>query len=98
MSPLAHACACGRITTGDRCPTCEHGRNQQPQRIAHRTPWHRKLSAYVLGRDNYACTHCGRGDQLTLDYIIPMSKGGTQTADNAQTLCRSCNSRKGTGT
>ena len=95
MTTLAHVCSCGRITAGARCRGCEHARNQQPHRIAHRTPWHRKIRAHVFARDGYACRLCGRGDQLTLDYVIPMSKGGAQSVDNAQTLCRSCNSRKG---
>jgi len=99
VTTLGHVCRRGRITTtGARCPGCEHERNQQPHRVAHRTRIHRTLRARVLARDNHACCHCGRDNNLTIDYVIPMQKGGTQTADNAQTLCRSCNSRKGART
>ena len=43
------------------------------------------------------CLCCGKkGLKLTLDHVIPTSKGGTNTIDNAQPLCGSCNSRKGT--
>ena len=34
-------------------------------------------------------------EDLTLDHIIPESHGGHTTAENLQTLCRSCNSHKG---
>jgi hypothetical protein len=42
------------------------------------------------------CLCCGRGGvKLALDHIVPLSAGGTNTIDNAQPLCKSCNSKKG---
>lgn len=44
------------------------------------------------------CPMCGRFvecENLTLDHIIPVSKGGQHTRSNVQPLCRSCNARKG---
>lgn len=54
-----------------------------------------RLRIAVYERDGYACLHCGTSDDLTLDHIHPWSRGGPDTYDNLQTLCRSCNSRKG---
>lgn len=49
----------------------------------------------VWERDNFTCKHCGSRKNLTVDHIVPESKGGKMTMENAQTLCKSCNSRKG---
>lgn len=49
----------------------------------------------VYERDGYACRHCGATDDLALDHIHPWSRGGPDTVDNLQVLCRSCNSKKG---
>ena len=49
-------------------------------------------------RHNYTCLCCKRKEpeiKLTLDHVIPLSKGGTNTIDNAQPLCDTCNKRKG---
>lgn len=49
----------------------------------------------VYERDGFACLHCGDVESLTLDHIYPYSRGGEDTLENLQTLCRPCNSRKG---
>jgi 5-methylcytosine-specific restriction endonuclease McrA len=50
----------------------------------------------VWERDNFTCLNCGSRKFLRVDHIIPESKGGTTTIGNLQTLCHSCNSKKGT--
>ncbi|MHA1731286.1 MAG: HNH endonuclease [Promethearchaeota archaeon] len=42
------------------------------------------------------CSYCGReGVPLTIEHILPRSRGGPDSPDNAVLVCRSCNSRKG---
>lgn len=53
------------------------------------------LRLQVFERDAYRCRQCGDWHDLTLDHIIPQSHGGPTTLENLQTLCRSCNSKKG---
>ena len=49
----------------------------------------------VWERDNFTCQHCGTRRHLSIDHIIPESKGGTTVLENLQTLCKKCNSIKG---
>lgn len=49
----------------------------------------------VFERDKYRCVRCGTHLDLSVDHIIPESKGGAHDLSNFQTLCRSCNSKKG---
>lgn len=44
------------------------------------------------------CACCGKVGNLTVDHIIPVSRGGDNGIMNIQPLCLSCNSRKGTRT
>ncbi len=50
----------------------------------------------VWERDDFTCKHCGRRDHLSIDHIIPESRGGETTLENLWTLCKPCNSAKGT--
>ena len=52
----------------------------------------------VFKRDNHTCQYCGKKEELTLDHLIPKSKGGKTTWTNLVTACKKCNSRKGDGT
>ncbi len=49
----------------------------------------------VWDRDGWECQHCGTHCELTVDHIVPVSKGGSDDMSNYQTLCGPCNSRKG---
>jgi hypothetical protein len=49
----------------------------------------------VWERDNFTCRDCGSRKHLTVDHIVPEVVGGEATMENCQTLCKSCNSRKG---
>jgi len=44
------------------------------------------------------CLSCGSIKNISLDHIVPISRGGVHSIMNIQPLCRSCNSKKGTKT
>lgn len=48
----------------------------------------------VFERDSHTCQYCGSTERLSLDHVVPWSRGGKDTADNLVTACRSCNSKK----
>jgi 5-methylcytosine-specific restriction endonuclease McrA len=55
----------------------------------------KKIRITVLDRDGWQCAICNRPAD-TVDHIFPRIKGGDMWAlDNLQSLCKSCNSRKG---
>ena len=50
----------------------------------------------VFMRDNFTCQYCGvRTHDLTIDHVIPRSRGGPHTWENVVSACRTCNHRKG---
>lgn len=50
----------------------------------------------VFLRDDYTCQYCGhRTRDLTLDHVVPRSKGGAHTWDNLVSACAPCNHKKG---
>jgi hypothetical protein len=50
----------------------------------------------VFRRDNFRCVRCKTvKPDLTIDHIQPVSLGGGDELANLQTMCKSCNSRKG---
>lgn len=53
----------------------------------------------ILERDDHSCQYCNyRGDQLTLDHVLPRSRGGQDTWDNMVAACVRCNVKKGNRT
>lgn len=50
----------------------------------------------VFIRDSHTCQYCGlRSSNLTIDHVIPRSRGGLHTWDNVVAACQPCNHRKG---
>lgn len=49
----------------------------------------------VYARNGHRCVRCGATEPLSLDHIVPVSKGGTNDEGNLQTMCVPCNGRKG---
>jgi hypothetical protein len=52
----------------------------------------------ILRRDAHQCQYCGNKKQLTIDHVIPLSRGGKHTWNNVVIACSTCNSRKGNKT
>ena len=55
----------------------------------------------VLARDYHTCQYCGvkpDRSELTIDHVLPRSRGGKTSWDNVVTACRRCNARKGNKT
>ena len=57
----------------------------------------KRISRRVLfARDGWKCVYCGsEGSRLTLDHVVPRSRGGTSVWENVVTSCAPCNHRKG---
>ena len=57
--------------------------------------------AAIARSQNYRCMYCGvklRTDNLQIDHMYPVSRGGSNDDENLQALCRRCNIRKGNHT
>lgn len=62
-----------------------------------RPPISEKLRRQVYERDQWRCRRCGSQDGLQVDHIHPHSKGGVNSLENLQTLCKVCNLAKTDG-
>src|SRR6202790_4663186 len=69
-----------RLTTYVRVP-----------RDAHRRKITRRA---VFARDDWTCQYCGARSNLTVDHVIPRSKGGASSWENIVASCAPCNRRK----
>src|SRR5574342_444158 len=50
----------------------------------------------ILRRDGYTCQYCNRrGERLTVDHIVPRSRGGETSWTNVVAACLRCNLKKG---
>lgn len=58
--------------------------------------WSDSIREYVKEHEHpEACIYCGEITKLTLEHILPQSRGGENITDNTVWVCRSCNSGKG---
>ena len=48
----------------------------------------------VLEKFDHSCVYCGSKESLTIDHLVPVSKGGLHRIDNIVPACRSCNTAK----
>ncbi len=55
----------------------------------------------LLARDGHRCQYCGKNlpaSQLSLDHVMPRSRGGLTTWENVVASCVRCNTKKGSRT
>ncbi|RZI40512.1 HNH endonuclease [Herbaspirillum sp. HC18] len=67
----------------------EYARTEQ-----RREPIPESVKLLVWARDKGACVKCGSQENLHFDHVIPVAKGGGNSEENIQILCRICNLRK----
>lgn len=81
--------------------------NPEKAALVHRIKRQRKRAAGTLSTADWrsvlaaygsACLCCGSDDPPTIDHVVPLSRGGSNTVDNVQPLCNGCNMRKATKT
>ena len=48
----------------------------------------------ILRRYNFRCAYCGTQDNMTMDHVVPLSKGGKHSPSNVVPACACCNSKK----
>lgn len=63
--------------------------------IAHKMKKIRVNRQRLYKRDNNECAYCGSKKELTIDHILPKSRGGKNSWCNLITCCLSCNLKKG---
>lgn len=56
---------------------------------------HKPSRSMIYKRDGNKCQYCGSTKHLTIDHIIPKSKGGGDNWSNLTIACSNCNTKKG---
>lgn len=57
-----------------------------------------QVRAGVFERDDHACRYCGADSDLSIDHVIPVSRGGSNDPENLVAACLPCNLQKGART
>jgi 5-methylcytosine-specific restriction endonuclease McrA len=59
-----------------------------------RAGWSTRWYGVTYARDGRSCRYCGSDQRLSIDHLIPRSRGGSDRADNLVVACMPCNIRK----
>ena len=66
--------------------------------IKHKTRIIRASRPRIYKRDHYQCVYCGSSKDLSLNHVIPKTRGGGNEWTNLVTSCFKCNLKKGNKT
>ena len=90
-----HGCEC--YIRNEALKECEASDFCEPTDSKQNTrfPLNSSIRKLIFERDFYRCINCGTHKTLSIDHIVPVSKGGGNEIKNLQTLCTTCNSSKG---
>lgn len=81
------------------CPNCHKLTkirfNKEKQPDTNRQTISSEVRREVWRRDEGKCVKCGSRIDLEYDHIVPVSRGGSNTARNIELLCEACNRAKG---
>lgn len=101
MSVVAYCATCntGFPQPVLRCPICRReNRRLRAEERRSNNKRRKRISkgkrARVFDRDGGKCLRCGSARNLTLDHVVALSRGGTNSDGNLQTLCGPCNRAK----
>jgi 5-methylcytosine-specific restriction endonuclease McrA len=93
----------GKLSVSIRCKIY---RKTHPEKVAHYKRIRRERLKHILKTltfkewelilklFDYRCVYCNKTGKLTLDHVIPISRGGEHTKYNVVPACKSCNSKK----
>ena len=91
------------LTSETQCAILHIPGEENPDRVLRviqtevkaRMNWIRKEKRIAIyNRDGNICLYCGSNNNLSLDHIIPRSKGGSNDTSNLITCCIACNSSR----
>jgi len=78
-------------------PEAMRARNHKRRAMLRNAEGNFTVQEWISTCDKYnnKCAICGCNKKMTVDHIIPLTKGGSNYINNIQPLCHSCNARKG---